>query len=139
MPDNEWLLQRLCTPKNTAAGTCARRRCFFAHSPLQENHAAHTGSAEAARLLHHLEKKLMPLIISSCNMLTECTLLRRKNERSHCEAAEDLRLRGPPAHRRSPPVAWKPAPTALVAATRAGGDSMPTRKILNFPPPFTFV
>ena len=67
-------------PKNTAAGTCARRRSFFAHSPLQDNHAACSGSAEAAQLLHHLEKKLMPLIISSCNMLTECLLFRKKNE-----------------------------------------------------------
>ena len=84
MPGDVWLLPRLCTPKNTAAGTCARRRSFVAHSPLQENHAARSGSAEAAQLLHHLEKKLMPLIISSCNMLTECLLFRKKNERTHC-------------------------------------------------------
>ena len=126
-----WLLQRHCTLKDIAAGACARRKCSFAQSPLQEYRAARTGSAEAAWLLHHLVKKLMPLMLTSCNMLIECMLFRKKNERTHCEAAEDLCSRGPPAHRRSPPAAEKPAPTAQVAATRAAGDAMLPRKILN--------
>ena len=105
MQASAWLLQRHCTAKYIAAGAFARCRSSSAQSPLQENHTARSGSAEAIRLLHHIEQKLMPLTLHSCTMLIECMLFGKKKERTHCEVAEDLRSRGPSAQRRSPQVA----------------------------------